>query len=125
MTGSLRRVALCFPGQGSQRVGLGRTLASEFAAARRVFEETDEALSQNLSRLMFEGPEEELTLTVMTSKRCAWTDGAAFCALVERSCHELHAVLLKEGQTAQVRSREAVLEHASVGSSAPGPAAKL
>ena len=69
--------------------------------------------------------EEELTLTVMTSKRCAWTDGAAFCALVERSCHELHAVLLKEGQTAQVRSREAVLEHASVGSPAPGPAAKL
>ena len=52
-----------FPGQGSQAVGMGRDLAEASAAARLVFEEMDDALSQNLSRLMFDGPGEELTLT--------------------------------------------------------------
>ncbi len=55
--------ALIFPGQGSQAVGMGRDLDGAFAAAREVFEEVDEALRQKLSRLMFEGPEAELTLT--------------------------------------------------------------
>ena len=55
--------ALVFPGQGSQSVGMGRALAEAFRAAREVFEEVDEALRQNLSRLIFEGPEDELTLT--------------------------------------------------------------
>jgi [acyl-carrier-protein] S-malonyltransferase len=55
--------AFVFPGQGSQAVGMGRALAGAFAAARDVFQEVDEALSQNLSRLMWEGPAEELTLT--------------------------------------------------------------
>jgi [acyl-carrier-protein] S-malonyltransferase len=55
--------ALVFPGQGSQVVGMGRGLADAFAAARRLFEEVDDALSQDLSRLMFEGPDSELTLT--------------------------------------------------------------
>jgi [acyl-carrier-protein] S-malonyltransferase len=55
--------ALVFPGQGSQAVGMGRELGLAFAAAREVFEEVDEALRQPLSRLMFEGPEAELTLT--------------------------------------------------------------
>ena len=52
--------AFVFPGQGSQAVGMGRELAAGFAAARLVFEEVDEALSQRLSRLMFEGPEKRL-----------------------------------------------------------------
>jgi [acyl-carrier-protein] S-malonyltransferase len=55
--------AFVFPGQGSQAVGMGKDLAAAFAPARQVFEEVDEALKQNLSRLMFEGPEAELTLT--------------------------------------------------------------
>jgi [acyl-carrier-protein] S-malonyltransferase len=55
--------AFTFPGQGSQAVGMGRDLAAAFAAAREVFEEVDEALKQKLSKLMFEGPESELTLT--------------------------------------------------------------
>jgi [acyl-carrier-protein] S-malonyltransferase len=55
--------AWVFPGQGSQAVGMGRELALAFNTARDVFAETDEALKQNLSRLMFEGPESELTLT--------------------------------------------------------------
>jgi len=55
--------AFVFPGQGSQAVGMGQALADAFAEARLVFEEVDEALKQNLSRLMFEGPADELTLT--------------------------------------------------------------
>ncbi|GJD53967.1 Malonyl CoA-acyl carrier protein transacylase [Methylobacterium crusticola] len=55
--------AFIFPGQGSQAVGMGSGLAQDHAAARAVFAEVDAALGQNLSRLMFEGPAEELTLT--------------------------------------------------------------
>ncbi|MBV8120128.1 MAG: ACP S-malonyltransferase [Alphaproteobacteria bacterium] len=55
--------AFVFPGQGSQAVGMGRDLAGAFPAARRLFDEVDDALSQSLSRLMFEGPESKLTLT--------------------------------------------------------------
>ena len=55
--------ALMFPGQGSQQVGMGKGLAEAFASARDVFAEVDEALSQNLSRVMWEGPEDVLTLT--------------------------------------------------------------
>ncbi len=56
-------VAFTFPGQGSQQVGMGCDLAEAFSAAREVFQEVDDALSQNLSKLMWEGPEPELTLT--------------------------------------------------------------
>ena len=55
--------AFIFPGQGSQTIGMGRALAQASPAARAVFEEVDEALGQRLSRLMFEGPDNELTLT--------------------------------------------------------------
>jgi len=55
--------AFVFPGQGSQKVGMGAELAAASVAAREVFQEVDEALGQNLSRIMREGPEEELTLT--------------------------------------------------------------
>ncbi len=55
--------AFIFPGQGSQAVGMGQELAGAFPAAAQVFEEIDEALGENLSKLMFEGPEDTLTLT--------------------------------------------------------------
>jgi [acyl-carrier-protein] S-malonyltransferase len=58
--------AFIFPGQGSQAVGMGRDLAAAFTVAREVFEEVDETLKQRLSRLMFEGPGEELVLTENT-----------------------------------------------------------
>jgi len=55
--------ALTFPGQGSQAVGMGKTLAEQFPQARMVFDEVNDSLGQNLSKIMFEGPEAELTLT--------------------------------------------------------------
>jgi len=55
--------AFIFPGQGSQAVGMGKALADASVVARAVFQEVDDALGQHLSRLMFDGPAEELTLT--------------------------------------------------------------
>lgn len=58
--------ALVFPGQGSQFVGMGKSLADAEPAAKLVFEEVNDALSQDLSKIMWEGPEEELRLTENT-----------------------------------------------------------
>lgn len=63
MTSISQSRAFIFPGQGSQAVGMGKALAEAFAPARETFEEIDEALGQRLSRLMWEGPESDLTLT--------------------------------------------------------------
>lgn len=56
-------IALTFPGQGSQKIGMGEELAEAFPAAREVFQEVDDALKQNLSKLMWHGEESDLTLT--------------------------------------------------------------
>ncbi|MBB4289271.1 [acyl-carrier-protein] S-malonyltransferase [Rhizobium leguminosarum] len=56
-------IAFTFPGQGSQAVGMGKDLAENFAEARAVFDEVDEALGEKLSDVLFNGPEETLTLT--------------------------------------------------------------
>jgi [acyl-carrier-protein] S-malonyltransferase len=58
--------AFIFPGQGSQAVGMGKALAENFPQAKAVFDEVDEALSQKLSTIMWEGPAEDLTLTANT-----------------------------------------------------------
>ena len=60
---AIMSIAFVFPGQGSQAVGMGASLATTYPAAQAVFAEVDEALSQNLSKLMWEGPETELVLT--------------------------------------------------------------
>ncbi|GJL85863.1 MAG: malonyl CoA-acyl carrier protein transacylase [Micavibrio sp.] len=59
-------IAFVFPGQGSQAVDMGKDLFETFAEARAVFEEIDESLSQNLSKIIFEGPEKDLNLTENT-----------------------------------------------------------
>ena len=56
-------IALLFPGQGSQAVGMGKALAQAYPAARRVFDEVDAALGEHLSALIWDGPADRLTLT--------------------------------------------------------------
>jgi [acyl-carrier-protein] S-malonyltransferase len=72
------KVAFLFPGQGSQSVGMGKDLADKFSVARQTFEEADDALGVKISRLCFEGPEDELRLTentqpaILTASVAAW-----------------------------------------------------
>jgi len=73
--------ALVFPGQGSQAVGMGKALADTFPAAREIFERVDAAVSQKLSRLIFEGSEAELTLTANAQPALMAVSMAALRAL--------------------------------------------
>jgi NAD(P)-dependent dehydrogenase (short-subunit alcohol dehydrogenase family) len=81
--------AFVFPGQGSQQVGMGRAWRASSAAAREVFDEVDEALGQKLSTLMWEGPEDDLTLTETPSRRswrCRWRwSGCSWPSTASRS----------------------------------------
>jgi [acyl-carrier-protein] S-malonyltransferase len=75
--------AMIFPGQGSQAPGMGKNLAEQFAVARQVFEEADDALGFSISRLCFEGPAEELQLTENTQPAILTTSVAAYRAARE------------------------------------------
>ncbi len=77
-------IAFTFPGQGSQAVGMGKELAEAFPEARRVFQEVDEALGENLSKLIWEGPEEALTLTANAQPALMAVSLAAIRALESR-----------------------------------------
>jgi [acyl-carrier-protein] S-malonyltransferase len=77
------RIAWCFPGQGSQFVGMGKDLAETFRSAREVFERADQALGERISAICFEGPESELTLTRNTQPAILATSIAALAALKE------------------------------------------
>jgi [acyl-carrier-protein] S-malonyltransferase len=74
-------IALVFPGQGSQKVGMGRALADAFPAARATFEEADDALGERLSELIWNGPEDALTLTENTQPAILTASIAAFRVL--------------------------------------------
>ena len=80
--GANRKVAFVFPGQGSQKVGMGRAWAEASEAARRTFDEADAALGFPLSRLCWEGPEEELGLTTNTQPALLATSIAIYRALL-------------------------------------------
>ena len=77
--------AFVFPGQGSQKLGMGAELAAASAAAREVFEEVDDALGQKLFALMTEGPEDELTLTA-NAQPAIMANAVAVLRVLEKEC---------------------------------------
>ena len=77
-------IAFIFPGQGSQTVGMGRAFYESSSGAKRVFEEANDALGVDLTRVMFEGPEADLALTATTQPAVLTASVAAAAACAER-----------------------------------------
>ena len=88
------KYALCFPGQGSQKVGMGREIFEAFPCAKSVFDEADDSLSFHLTRLMFEGPESELTLTKYAQPAIMTVSIAALRVLTDAMGAEINPVCM-------------------------------
>lgn len=95
----MTKFALVFPGQGSQAVGMGKELAESFAVAREVFQEVDDALSQKLSILMFEGPADELTLTENAQPAIMAASIAALRVLEKETGFDIHTASFVAGHS--------------------------
>src|SRR5690242_8793086 len=78
------KIAFLFPGQGSQFAGMGKSLADAYGCARTVFAEADEALGFPISKLCFEGPEDQLKLTENTQPALLTVSVAALAVLTEK-----------------------------------------
>lgn len=92
-------LALLFPGQGSQSVGMGKSLCEASEPARTVFEEADRVLGFSLSRLCFEGPEEELRLTANTQPAILTHSIAALADLRARTPEKLDGAVFAAGHS--------------------------
>ncbi len=92
-------IAFTFPGQGSQAVGMGKALADAYPTAAAVFAEVDEALGQNLSKLMWEGPEAELTLTENAQPALMAVSLAAIRVLEEKGVWVKREALMVAGHS--------------------------
>ncbi|CDX41337.1 malonyl-CoA-(acyl-carrier-protein) transacylase [Mesorhizobium sp. SOD10] len=111
-------VAFTFPGQGSQAVGMGKDLADTFPEARRVFEEVDAALGEKLSKLIWEGPEERLTLTANAQPALMAVSLAAMRALEARGFSLKDRVAYVAGHSLGEYSALAAAGFVSVGDAA-------
>ena len=86
-----KKIALIFPGQGAQAVGMGRELAARYPAAADLFRQADEILGRSLSKICWEGPEEELTKTSVCQP-ALYVHGLAALAVVREKCGDLPVV---------------------------------
>ena len=111
-------IAFTFPGQGSQAVGMGRDLADTFPEARKIFQEVDDALGENLSKLIWEGPEETLTLTANAQPALMAVSLAAIRALEARGFSLKDKVAYVAGHSLGEYSALAAAGFVSVGDAA-------